>query len=90
MERRTFVHALGAMVLGPAAVACAMPHGPVAQPRRLNRVGVQLYTLRDAAKIDLDKTLADIAGIGFKEVELLMSLKNFGHSPTEVRAMQRQ
>ena len=38
MERRTFVHALGAMVLGPAAVACAMPHGTAgpgsaAQPR---------------------------------------------------------
>jgi len=86
MERRTFVHALGAMVLGPAA-ACAMPHGTPVPARRLDRVGVQLYTLRDAAKIDLDRTLADIAAIGFTEVEMLMSLKNFGHSPTEVRAM---
>ena len=48
---------------------------------------MQLYTLRDAAKIDLDRTLADIAAIGFTEVEMLMSLKNFNHSPTEVRAM---
>jgi sugar phosphate isomerase/epimerase len=87
MERRTFVHALGAMVLGPAAVACAMPHGTPVPARRISRIGVQLYTLRDAAKIDLDRTLADIAAIGFTEVEMLMSLKNFGHSPTEVRAM---
>ena len=87
MERRTFVHTLGAALLGPAAAACAMPHGPADPGRRINRIGVQLYTLRDAAKIDLDRTLADIAAIGFVEVEMLMSLKNFGHSPTEVRAM---
>ena len=87
MDRRTFVYTLGAAVAGPAAVACAMPHGTPVPARKLDRVGVQLYTLRDAAKIDLDKTLADIAAIGFTEVEMLMSLKNFNHSPTEVRAM---
>jgi sugar phosphate isomerase/epimerase len=48
---------------------------------------VQLYTLRDAAKADLDRTLADIAAAGYTDVELLMSLHNFGHSPKAVRAM---
>src|SRR3954454_9866975 len=87
MDRRTFVYTLGAAVAGPAAVAGAMPRGAQVPARKLDRVGVQLYTLRDAAKIDLDKTLADIAAIGFTEVEMLMSLKIFDHSPTEVRAM---
>jgi sugar phosphate isomerase/epimerase len=86
MQRRTFVQTLGAALLAPAA-ACAMPHGSVAPARRLKRIGVQLYTLRDAARIDLDRTLADIAAIGYTDVEMLMSLKNFNHSPTEVRAM---
>jgi sugar phosphate isomerase/epimerase len=87
MDRRTFVYTLGAAVAGPAAVACAMPHGTPVPARKLDRVGVQLYTLRDAAKIDLDRTLAEIAAIGFTEVEMLMSMRNFNHPPAEVRAM---
>jgi len=88
MERRTFVQALGALALSPAAIARMKPYAGLAPAaRKLDRVGVQLYTLRDAAKADLDKTLADIAEVGFTEVEMLMSLKNFGHSPKDVRAM---
>lgn len=38
--------------------------------RRLDRIGVQLYTIRNAVKTDLDGSLARVATIGYREVEL--------------------
>jgi sugar phosphate isomerase/epimerase len=55
--------------------------------RRLSRVGIQLYTLRDDARRDLEGTLTNIARIGYKEVELLSSMNNFGMEPTRLRAL---
>ena len=86
MDRRSFVHTLGAALVGPT-VACAMPRAGAATSRRLNRVGLQLYTLRDAARVNLEQTLAEIAAIGYKDVELLMSMNNFNTPPAQVRAM---
>ena len=86
MRRREFVQALGAVIAAPA-IGCAMPRPAAVAPRRLKRIGIQLYSLRDAAKVDLDRTLGDIAAIGYKDVEMLMSMGNFGSSPAQVRAM---
>jgi sugar phosphate isomerase/epimerase len=90
MQRRAFLHTLGAALVTPA-VACAMSQAGAstagAGERRLKRIGIQLYTLRDAARADLDRTLGDIAAAGYTDVEMLMSLRNFGHSPKDVRAM---
>ncbi|MBW8785161.1 MAG: sugar phosphate isomerase/epimerase [Novosphingobium sp.] len=45
-------------------------------------IGLQLYTLGDAVKTDLDGTMARVAAIGYREIEL----PNFaGHSPQELR-----
>lgn len=54
--------------------------------KHLKRIGIQLYTLRDAAHTDLDGTLRDIAAIGYKEVELLDSMRNFGMPSAKLRA----
>ncbi len=86
MQRRTFLQTLGVALATPS-FAHAMTSTGATGARRLKRIGVQLYTLRDAAKADLDRTLADIAAAGYTDVELLMSLGNFGHSPKDVRAM---
>jgi sugar phosphate isomerase/epimerase len=86
MHRRTFVQTLGATLLAPAA-ACATARASTSGSRRLERIGVQLYTLRDAASQNLERTLADIAAAGYTDVELLMSMRNFNHSPRDVRAM---
>jgi sugar phosphate isomerase/epimerase len=86
MQRRTFVHTLGAALVAPA-IGCAMSRAGAASGRRLNRVGLQLYTLRDAARVDLDRTLGEIAAIGYKDVELLMSNNNFNTPPAQVRTM---
>jgi len=93
MHRRTFVQTLSATLLAPA-VACASAGaggaaGTAAVPgqRRLSRIGVQLYTLRDAARANLDRTLGDIATAGYKYVELLMSNNNFNTPAKVVRVM---
>ena len=58
-----------------------------ATPRRLRRVGIELYTLRDDARRDLERTLVNIAQIGYKDVELLSSMNNFGMPPAQLRAV---
>src|SRR5688572_22672178 len=79
MHRRSFLTALG--------IAALTPRLPVANARRLKRVGIQLYSLRDDARRDLERTLADIAAIGYKDLELLGSMNNFGMPPTRLRAV---
>lgn len=82
MQRRPFLRLLGASLLAPAACARAAVTG--AAPGR--RLGIQLYTLRDAARKDLAGTLANIASIGYTDVELLGSMNNFGMPARELRA----
>jgi sugar phosphate isomerase/epimerase len=53
----------------------------------LKRVGIQLYSLRDDARRDLERTLADIAATGYKDVELLGSMSNFGMPPARLRVV---
>ena len=82
MDRRTFLTSLGA-----GAVAAHV--GPVSA-RRLNRVGIQLYSLRDDARRELERTLANIAAIGYKDIELLGSMNNFGMPAARLRAVLDQ
>ena len=77
MHRRTFLSALGATALGSRL--------DIPLVRRLKRVGIQLYSMRDDARRDLEKTLADIASIGYKDIELLGSMNNFGMPPKRLR-----
>jgi sugar phosphate isomerase/epimerase len=87
MNRRTFLSAMGLAVAAPQ-LACAARSATVGTtPRRLRRVGIQLYTLRDDARRDLEGTLRNIAQIGYKDVELLSSMNNFGMPPQRLRAL---
>jgi sugar phosphate isomerase/epimerase len=74
MDRRSFLASL-------AAAPLALP-----ATRRLNRIGLELYTVRAAMRADPVATLGEVAKMGYKDVELLWSHKNFGQSPNEVRA----
>jgi sugar phosphate isomerase/epimerase len=87
MDRRTFLSTLGLAAVAPQ-LACAARSGSTAgTSRRLRRVGIQLYTLRDDARRDLEGTLGAIAQAGYKDVELLSSMNNFGMEPTRLRAL---
>src|SRR5213076_713931 len=81
MQRRAFVHALGAsLATGPWASRV------MGSPRRLNRIGLELYSVRDAMGRDPDGTLAAVRAMGYSEVELLWSVGNFGRTTEQVRA----
>lgn len=85
IDRRTFLATIGA---GAAALACAPAAAPPSPGmRRLQRVGLQLYSLRDDARRDLERTLADIAAAGYRDVELLGSMDNFGMAPARLRTV---
>jgi sugar phosphate isomerase/epimerase len=90
MRRREFLSSLS--TIGLAAAATQLGCTPSVRAgestvgrRRLRRVGVQLYSLRDDAARDLERTLADIAATGYRDVELLGSFNNFGMPPARLR-----
>ena len=64
-DRRDFLAAAGA-----GALALTLPGPLLARSRdQLGDIGVQLYTVRTLLEKDFDGTLAQIAKIGYKEVE---------------------
>lgn len=86
MDRRNFLTTVG--LAAAAQVGCAtVGRTGMTQSRRLGRVGLQLYSLRDDARRDLERTLADIAAAGYRDVELLGSFRNFDTAPARVRQM---
>src|SRR5687767_9049721 len=52
--------------------------------RRLERVGIQLYSVRNDMQRDMPGTLARLAQIGYREVEFA---GYFGRTPQQVRQM---
>ncbi len=80
MKRRDFVHSLGATFAG----AALLPRN--ATPKDyLWRVGLELYSVRNAMKRDPERTLAAVRAMGYNDVELLWTLDNFGRTPQQVR-----
>lgn len=59
---------------------------PDGMSSRLARIGLELYSVRDAMKADPERTLARVRSIGYDDVELLWSFQNFGRTPAQVRA----
>src|SRR5881396_4197344 len=87
MNRREFLTALGIAAVAPNLGCASAGAGASTGTRRLKKVGIQLYTLRDDARRDLEGTLVNIAQAGYKEVELLSSMNNFGMPPARLRAI---
>ncbi len=80
MKRREFLGTAGAITLGSMLPpACRPAHGA-----KLEKIGIQLYTVRDQMKADFEGTLAHIAQIGYKEVEFA---GYFDRTPADVRAI---
>src|SRR6516162_5696599 len=66
INRRTF---LGALSGTAAATMIGDRWAGGAEQHRVNPIGIQLYTVRDALKRNYDGTLAELAKIGYREVE---------------------
>ncbi len=80
MNRRTFIETSLATALSsslPGRIFADAPH-------KIDKIGVQLYTVRDAMNTDVPGTLAKVAAIGYKEMEFA---GYFGQSPKEIRAL---
>src|SRR5437879_13364900 len=68
-DRRDFIKALGAAALAPALQPLAPSLHSRASLRKLDRIGLQLYTVRHAMEKDVEDTIARVAGIGYRQVE---------------------
>ena len=85
ITRRDFLATVGALA---GVTACGGTSGasagrPSAGARRkLDRIGLELYTVRQLARADMAGTLARVAEIGYREVEFHAY---FGKSNTEIR-----
>jgi sugar phosphate isomerase/epimerase len=77
LDRRTFLGAAGAALL-------TRPMKPLAADKRIERIGLQLYTVRDEMAKDFEGTLGKVAAIGYKEVEFA---GYFDRTPKDVRAV---
>lgn len=85
--RRTFLATLGVAAIGIAS-RDALADGILLAPhRKLKKVGLQLYTVRDLMKADLPGTLRKVAQIGYKEVEFA---GYYGRTPAQIRALLKQ
>ena len=69
------------------SAAATLPLSALAQSRRVENVGLQLYTLRNEMSLDFEGTLAKVADLGFKEMEFA---GYFGRSASEVRQILDQ
>jgi sugar phosphate isomerase/epimerase len=64
MDRRAFIGTAGA-----ALVMSRLSFSRAATQHRIERIGLELYTVRDALGKDFEGTLSRVAKIGYKEVE---------------------
>src|SRR6476661_5470912 len=91
VNRRTFVKSVAAMAGAVALGGCARLGGATASgmvPSRTpamwaDRMGLELFTVRDQIDKDFEGTLAQVAAAGYKEVE---TTSYAGRTPTQVRA----
>jgi sugar phosphate isomerase/epimerase len=82
--RRTFLATVGVAALGIASRNAEAAGTVLTQRRKLKKVGLQLYTVRDMMKADLPGTLRKVAAIGYKEVEFA---GYFGRTPAQIREL---
>ena len=86
MDRRNFIGMSALGVAGLALGACGSggpAPAPIQQARRLDRIGLQLYTVRTNLAEDFSGTLEAIAALGYDEVE---TAGLHGHPAEHVRA----
>ena len=76
-DRRSFMKTMGSV-----ALAACLPR-PTTHAR-ISKIGLQLYTVRDLMKQNVETTLAGVAAAGYAEVEFA---GYFDKSPADIRAM---
>ncbi|HZR65380.1 MAG TPA: sugar phosphate isomerase/epimerase [Terriglobales bacterium] len=83
MDRRTFIASTATAALASRLSWAAAEH-------RIQKIGLELYTVRDALDKDFEGTIARVAKVGYKEVELAQffaHLPEFNPSAKRARAI---
>ena len=90
ISRREFAATLTRAALGAAIAGCGtkQPGGDATNrvdgTAKMDRIGIQLYTVRGLMEREPDATLGALAAIGYREVEFAGL---YGHSANDVRRM---
>jgi len=87
LTRRNFVAtAFAAVAAGASGRNATVPFSGLLRnrARKLDRIGIQLYSVRDLMAKDFEGTLAQLAQIGYKEVEFAGF---YGRKPADIRAL---
>jgi sugar phosphate isomerase/epimerase len=79
ITRRSFLATVGAIGVS----VCRSP-GAAMPRRRLDRIGIQLYSVRDEMQRDVPGTLARLSEIGYRDVEFA---GYFGRSAADIRQL---
>jgi sugar phosphate isomerase/epimerase len=82
-NRRSFLKTSGALALGTLLIPRYLHAGPMA----VKKIGIQLYSVRDAMLSDPIGALTQLAKIGYKEIESAKSQKGnyYGLSAKEIK-----
>jgi sugar phosphate isomerase/epimerase len=83
MGRRQFVSTVAAGAAATAVAPAACGSQPTQGGRRLDKIGVQLYTVRSEMASGVEATLERVSAIGYREVEFA---GYFGRTPEQIRA----
>jgi sugar phosphate isomerase/epimerase len=81
MHRRMFLQSLAGSLAG-----ASLRQRHAVPGATLDRIGLELYAVRDAMRRNPERTLAAVRALGYADVELLWSFDNFGRTPRQVRA----
>ncbi|GAC1428969.1 MAG: sugar phosphate isomerase/epimerase [Terriglobales bacterium] len=84
MNRRTFLGTITAATLLSNRFASTLAFPKEGDAGKIDKIGVQLYTVRQEMKKDFEGTLSKVAEIGYREVEFA---GYFEHAPKDVRAV---
>jgi sugar phosphate isomerase/epimerase len=82
IDRRSAVRALAGLALTPLLARAGAVN---ASPRRLERIGLALYTVRDIASRGYERMLQQVAEVGYRDVD--MYIYDSRRAPAETRAM---
>jgi sugar phosphate isomerase/epimerase len=82
LNRRSAVRALAGLALTPLVAQAAVRD---VNPRRLDRIGLALFTVRDLTSRDYERTLQQVAAIGYRDVD--MYIYDSRREPGQTRAM---
>jgi len=86
-SRRDFTKTLSAAVLGYAFRPLAPSPRPLAPNRKLDRIGLQLYTVRHEMEKDFAGTIAKVAAAGYQDVEFALDHHGLTAPSAHIRSL---